>query len=117
MAREVLQRIEAEVPESSMPEPRFVIAVRRQAHGLGDLQIHFVASISGALHLGEEVPLCVVDSQHAVTDHHPTTSLVELPEADDVASELGDVVYVGEGPVLIVLALEDDGPASADLHT
>jgi hypothetical protein len=25
-------------------------------------------------------------------------------------------IYVGEGPVLAVLALEDDGPASANLH-
>jgi hypothetical protein len=59
----------------------------------------------------------VADAQHAVVDGHLTASLVKLPDADDVAPESGDELYIGEGAVLAVLALEDDGDAPANLHT
>jgi hypothetical protein len=45
-----------------------------------------------------------------------TTSLVKLPDADDVAPELGDEAHLRVGAVLTVLALEDDGAALVNLH-
>jgi hypothetical protein len=87
--------------------------MRCQAHGLGEPKVNLVQAVGGAVDLSEEV---VITAQHAVVDEHLTTSLVKLPDADDVAPELGDEAQLRVGAVLTVLALEDDGAALVNLH-
>jgi hypothetical protein len=87
--------------------------MRCQAHGLGESKVNLVQAVGGAVDLSDEV---VIPAQHAVVDEHLTTSLVKLPDADDVAPELGDEAHLRVGAVLTVLALEDDGAALVNLH-
>jgi hypothetical protein len=46
---EIMQRTEVEVSEPSMPQPSVAVMLREQAYRCGDLELHRVQSVAGAM--------------------------------------------------------------------
>ena len=64
------KRVEAEMAEPGMPQPRLLGVPRRQAHRLLHLQIERVQPVSGPLHLGKKALLPVPDPEDVVLDQY-----------------------------------------------
>ena len=103
------QRGEVEVAEAGMPHPGFLIALRRQADRPCVVDVEHVEPAWVAVNLGKEPPLLVTNTHHAIFYQHLVPDLVKLGDGDDVGGEAGQVVDVGNGAVLTVLAGQQDG--------
>ena len=57
-----------------------------------------------------------MDAEDAGVEDDAAAGLLQLTEADDVRLQPRDEVDAGEGAVLSILAVEDDGAAALDSH-
>ena len=80
--------------ELGMPQPRFLSVPCRQAHRLLYLQVEQVQQVQGPLHLGEKSLLPVPNPKDSVLDQYLATTLIQLTNADDVGTQLRDVIYI-----------------------
>ena len=77
------ERVEAEMAEPGMPQPRLLGMPCCQAHRLLHLQVEQVQSVLGPLHLGKKALLSVPDSEDAILDQYIAVALIQLANVDD----------------------------------
>ena len=103
------QRGEVEVAKAGVPHLGFLVALRRQVDWPCDVDVEHVEPAWVAVNLGKETPLLITNPHHAIFYQHLVPDLVKLADGDDVGGEAGQVVDVGNGAVLTVLAGQQDG--------
>jgi hypothetical protein len=82
------------MPEAAMPQPWLLRALCSQAHRLFDLQVQQEQPVLRLCDLSQQPPLLVTNPQHTALDHHLSTALVQLLEADDACLQLWDPVDI-----------------------
>lgn len=111
---QLAQRVEVQVPEPLMPQPRAVVATRGQTEWSGDGDAQQVETVRRPLHPCKKTLLLVPDVEKAVADADVAAILVELTEANNVGVEPRDEVHSRKRSVLAGLGLKNDGTGSLD---
>jgi hypothetical protein len=107
----LVQRLEVDVTEASMPPPCVFTSVSRQADRAHNVEIERIQSARTPADPSKQAIPLVTDSHHPLTNQDLVSHFVKLAATDDVGCEARDEVGVGQWPVFTSLALEQDGDA------
>jgi len=97
-----------------VPLPGDVVPERRVTDRRADVEVESVQPAVRALHLCQETPALIPDSQDPLLDQDLVVVLIQLAKADNVGRELGDEVHSRQPLMLASLAGEEDRAAPLD---
>ena len=104
------------VAESCMLAPGVLRCVCGQAYRPCNGKVKHIQSPRSSTDLGEKASLLVAHPHHPASDQDFEVDFVELAAIEDIGSEAGNVIGVGEGAMFPVLAIEEDGAAALNAH-
>lgn len=76
------KHIEAQMPETGMPQRQLHGHLRYEAHRLYEAKIEDVWLVGRSLHLGKETSLLAANPQHTIIDRDLAFTLVKLADVD-----------------------------------
>lgn len=90
-----IEPVEVLVTEASVPAPRRLAGVCRQAHWPDELQVDDAEVIARARHPGKDAALAFVHRHVSIFNERRAADFVQLTDGDNVALQLRDPIHIG----------------------